>query len=230
MIIWINRNISLQLRSILQHKLNISPFRKLCQIPSCRTCDATTISSAQHASELSRRHLLYAPRASVVPRRTFSACAPGRLDRGLCASRHTDASVDRDLTREASTIYLVLRPGPSRARARRCGRAWSEARGKDPQPRSARREALCLQGGRRGAPSAQLKSLSMPSGLWSTCSETVVFLEGDDDGAAPVQAPVVIEEPGGELNSAALVQATQLEPAAHEPGGLVKADCAQNTP
>ena len=37
-IIWINRNISLQLRSILQHKLNISPFRKLCQIPSCRTC------------------------------------------------------------------------------------------------------------------------------------------------------------------------------------------------
>ena len=32
------------------------------------------------------------------------------------ASRHTDASVDRDLTREASTICLVLRPGPSRAR------------------------------------------------------------------------------------------------------------------
>ena len=121
---WINSNISLQLRSILQHKLNISPFRKLCQIPSCRTCamqQRRPSLRAQHASELSRRHL-YAPRASVVPRRTCSACAPGRLDRGLCVSRHTDASVDRDLTREASTIHLVLRPGPSRARARRCGR------------------------------------------------------------------------------------------------------------
>ena len=74
--------------------------------------------------------------------------------------------------------------------------------------------------------------------MWSTCSETVVFLEGDEDGAAPFQAPVVIEEPGGELNSAALVQVTQLEPAVHAqevmtqaPGGdAAGADHAQNAP
>ena len=34
-------------------------------------------------------------------------------------SRHTDASVDRSLTREASTIRVVIRPGPSRVTARR---------------------------------------------------------------------------------------------------------------
>ena len=38
--------------------------------------------------------------------------------------------------------------------------------------------------------------------MWSECSETVIFLEGDDSGAELYQPAVVIQEPGGELNRA----------------------------
>ena len=38
--------------------------------------------------------------------------------------------------------------------------------------------------------------------MWCEFQQTLIFLEGNDEGAEPNQAPFIIQEPGGEFNQA----------------------------
>lgn len=118
-------------------ELNISPRRKLCKNFSLtqNRLKARFYAFVDQRERMSSHDVMInrfgAPRANIL-----SASAPLRAARlgwsdearapdwtwprhTTGPSRHTDASVDRSLTREASTIRVVIRPGPSRVTARR---------------------------------------------------------------------------------------------------------------